>query len=148
MGQCAHRSRQKRGGDCLPSENVKCVQTRNFSWVERETGLEPATACLEDKYFLFHRLLAARPYKFGTPRASTLYGGRGAIANSPGPPAMRASVTNESPQYSEPHRRDAFFSEKASEHVSNVTSRGGWLRLPCRRYHPPAPHSRCLVPDK
>ena len=41
--------------------------------LERETGLEPATACLEGRYSLFHRSHAAKPLKIGASRATQLY---------------------------------------------------------------------------
>jgi hypothetical protein len=41
---------------------------------EWETGLEPATACREGRYLLFHCSHAATPLKMGTSRVGRLYG--------------------------------------------------------------------------
>ena len=71
---------------CL-RRGVEGAQTLENSDPERETGLEPATPCLEGRYVLFHRSAAAKPDKFGTSRATQLYGGNGAVATDAGPPA-------------------------------------------------------------
>jgi hypothetical protein len=47
---------------------------------------------LEGRYLLFHHSLAEKPLKFGTSRASTLYGGGAADANDLGPPAYRLRI--------------------------------------------------------
>jgi hypothetical protein len=45
-----------------------------FMGMERETGLEPATACLEGRHLHLHRLEAANPLESSTSHHSTVYG--------------------------------------------------------------------------
>src|SRR5262249_52853896 len=59
-----------------------------FMGLERETGLEPATVCLEGRYLHFHRLEAANPVQSSTSHRSTLYGRKlGGCRRFGGPPA-------------------------------------------------------------
>ena len=59
-----------------------------FMEMERETGLEPATPCLEGRYSHFHRLEAANPFHSSTSHRSTLYGVKyGSCQGFVGPPA-------------------------------------------------------------
>ena len=55
-----------------PRENRRGLNPKKFG-VERETGLEPATPCLEGRYLLFHRSQGAKPLKSWDSRVSTLY---------------------------------------------------------------------------
>jgi hypothetical protein len=57
---------------CLRSSYER-AQSQEYSGLERETGLEPATPCLEGRCFLFHRSYAAKPLKMRSSRVSGLY---------------------------------------------------------------------------
>src|SRR5215813_5496193 len=66
-----------RGGEGLtpsPHKGRQDGKSRNPSGLERETGLEPATPCLEGRYLHFHRLEAANPFESSTSHRSTSYG--------------------------------------------------------------------------
>ena len=67
---------------------LKRPQTRNPRDLERETGLEPATPCLEGRHLHFHCLEAANHFEFSTSHRSTLYGRKhGSCQEFLGPPA-------------------------------------------------------------
>ena len=60
-----------------------------FMGLERETGREPATACLEGRHVHFHRLEAANSFEFSTSHRSTVYGVKyGSCQGFRGPPAI------------------------------------------------------------
>jgi len=71
-GRWGAHVRKKRATACL-RHSLRRAQTLNYSGLERETGLEPATACLEGRYLLFHRLHVTKPLKIGASRVRILY---------------------------------------------------------------------------
>src|SRR5262249_55212306 len=59
-----------------------------FMGLDRGSGLDPATVCLEGRFFHFHRLEAATPVQPSSSHRSTLYGRKhGSCQRFRGPPA-------------------------------------------------------------
>ena len=137
--RCARNTRRDKGQTGgkknRPTQAGASVETegRNpkFSGLERETGLEPATPCLEGRYLLFHRSHAAKPLKLSASRVTQLYDSNEASAKIRYHPAIASqarrklnSIGSQFAYYGDPRPPIAVCERSSSDSVVEFTAVG------------------------